>query len=146
MKKLAEIKITKEQVEKLALLKIMIEENSYFMNFLISKGVINKSLQINYFIEKISCLKELIEKALYKEIYPELIHIKEVTENELREEIEDIKKIKNKKISSKYKKSLKDNLSIFFDIIKNTNIEDISIIYNIKIYPISEMEEVYKYI
>lgn len=148
MKKLAENKITKEQVYNLALSKMMIEENRDLMNFLISKDVINKRLEIDYFKEKIDCLKNLIEKILYDKSSNMIlkVSIKEVTENELLEELQDIKKIKNKKISAKYKKMLKDNLAMFFDLLRHTNIEDIAIMYNIKLYPIQEMEEIYKYI
>lgn len=148
MKKLAENKITKEQVYNLALSKMMIEENRDLMNFLISKDVINKSLEIDYFKEKIDCLKNLIEKILYDKSSNMIlkVSIKEVTENELLEELQDIKKIKNKKISAKYKKMLKDNLAMFFDLLRHTNIEDIAMMYNIKLYPIQEMEEIYKYI
>ena len=148
MKKLAENKITKEQVYNLALSKMMIEENRDLMNFLISKDVINKSLEIDYFKEKIDCLKNLIEKILYDKSSNMIlkVSIKEVTENELLEELQDIKKIKNKSISKKYREILKDNLKIFFDVLKKTGIEDISIIYNIKLYPIQELEQIYKYI
>lgn len=148
MKKLAENKITKEQVYNLALSKMMIEENRDLMNFLISKDVINKSLEIDYFKEKIDCLKNLIEKILYDKSSNMIlkVSIKEVTENELLEELQDIKKIKNKKISAKYKKMLKDNLAMFFDLLRHTNMEEIAMMYNIKLYPIQEMEEIYKYI
>lgn len=141
-----EIKITYEEIKNLSLLKIMIEENISLLNFLIAKEVILRHIEIDDFKEKVDLIKELIENVLDKEIYPGLINIKEVTENELREEIEDIKKIKNKKISAKYKKMLKDNLAMFFGLLKDTNMEDIAMINKIKLYPISEMEEIYKYI
>lgn len=146
MKKGREIEITHEEIKNLSLLKIMIEENISLLNFLIAKDVIKRNIEIINFKEKIDSLKKLIEKVLDKEIYPELIDIQEVTDNELLEEIEDIKKIKNKKISAKYKKMLKDNLAMFFSLLKNINIEDIAMINNIKLYPISEMEGIYKYI
>lgn len=146
MKKGREIEITHEEIKNLSLLKIMIEENISLLNFLIAKDVIKRNIEIINFKEKIDSLKKLIEKVLDKEIYPELIDIQEVTDNELLEEIEDIKKIKNKKISTKYKKMLKDNLAMFFSLLKNINIEDIAMINNIKLYPISEMEGIYKYI
>ena len=141
-----EIKITHEEIKNLSLLKIMIEENISLLNFLIAKEVILRHIEIDDFKEKVDLIKELIENVLDKEIYPGLINIKEVTENELREEIEDIKKIKNKKISAKYKKMLKDNLAMFFGLLKDTNMEDIAMINKIKLYPISEIEEIYKYI
>ena len=65
---------------------------------------------------------------------------------ELNEEFEDIKKIKNKSISKKYRKILKENIKIFFNVLRNTNIDDIAILYNRKLYPISEIEQIYKYI
>ena len=145
MNTINESKITNKQLKKLLLLKMMTEENLSLLNFLISKDVIKINIEIINFKEKIDSLKKLIEKVLDKEIYPE-IDTQEVTENELLEEIEDIKKIKNKNISKKYREILKDNLKIFFDILKKTEIEDISVMYNIKIYPISEIEGIYKYI
>lgn len=149
MKKIAEIKIMQEQVYNLAILKMMIEENLYLMNFLIAKGVIPKRTEIDYFKEKIDLIKELVEKVLYYKSGERVlmkINVKEVTENELLEEIQDIKKIKNKKISAKYKKMLKDNLAMFFDLLRHTSIEDIAMNYSIKLYPIEELEEIYKYI
>lgn len=145
MNTINESKITHKQLKKLLVLKMMTEENLSLLNFLISKDVIKINIEIINFKEKIDSLKKLIEKVLDKEIYPE-IDTQEVTENELLEEIEDIKKIKNRNISKKYREILKDNLKIFFDILKKTEIEDISVMYNIKIYPISEMEGIYKYI
>lgn len=145
MNTINESKITNKQLKKLLLLKMMTEENLSLLNFLISKDVIKINIEIINFKEKIDSLKKLIEKVLDKEIYPE-IDTQEVTENELLEEIEDIKKIKNRNISKKYREILKDNLKIFFDILKKTEIEDISVMYNIKIYPISEIEGIYKYI
>ena len=145
MNTINESKITNKQLKKLLLLKMMTEENLSLLNFLISKDVIKINIEIINFKEKIDSLKKLIEKVLDKEIHPE-IDTQEVTENELLEEIEDIKKIKNRNISKKYREILKDNLKIFFDILKKTEIEDISVMYNIKIYPISEIEGIYKYI
>ena len=148
MKKVAETKITQEQLEKLALLKMMTEENLSLLNFLIEKDVIKKNIEITNFKEKIDSLKKLIEKVLFDKKVDSLSShdINEVNEIELNQEIEEIKKIKNKSISKKYREILKDNLKIFFDILKKTGIEDIVVIYNIKLYPIQELEQIYKYI
>lgn len=125
----------------------MTEENLSLLNFLISKDVIKINIEIINFKEKVDVIKDLIEKVLFDKAVERLsIEINEVTEKELNEELDDIKKIKNRNISRKYRETLKDNLKIFFDILKKTGIEDIAVMYNIKIYPIAEMEEIYKYI
>ena len=114
---------------------------------LLSKDVIKINIEIINFKEKVDVIKDLIEKVLFDKAVERLsIEINEVTEKELNEELDDIKKIKNRNISRKYRETLKDNLKIFFDILKKTGIEDIAVMYNIKIYPIAEMEEIYKYI
>lgn len=143
-----EIKITHKQLKKLLLLKMMTEENLSLLNFLISKDVIKINIEIINFKERVDVIKDLIEKVLFDKAVESLSisDINEVKEIELNEELDDIKKIKNRNISKKYRETLKDNLKIFFDILKKTGIEDIAVMYNIKIYPISEMEEVYKYI
>lgn len=148
MKKVAETKITQEQVENLALLKMMTEENISLLNFLMARDVIKSNIEITNFKERVDIIKDLIEKVLFDNIIESLsiIDINEVKEMELNEELDDIKKIKNKNISKKYREILKDNLKIFFDILKKTSIEDIAILYNRKLYPIHELEEVYKYI
>lgn len=143
-----ESKITHKQLKKLLLLKMMTEENLSLLNFLISKDVIKINIEIINFKERVDVIKDLIEKILFDKAVESLSirDINEVKEIELNEELDDIKKIKNRNISKKYRETLKDNLKIFFDILKKTGIEDIAVMYNIKIYPISEMEEVYKYI
>lgn len=148
MKKERKIKITHEEIKNLSLLKIMIEENISLLNFLIAKDVIKRNIEIINFKERIDALRVLIEKSLDNKFIESLssTDINEVNEIELNEELDDIKKIKNKNISKKYREILKDNLKIFFDILKKTGIEDISIIYNIKLYPIQELEQIYKFI
>lgn len=148
MKKVSEIKITHEQLKNLSLLKIMIEENVYLLNFLVQKDIIKMNIEITNFKEKIDSLKDLIENVLFDKNVEILsnLDISEVNEMELNEELDDIKKIRNRNISKKYREILKDNLKIFFDILKKTSIEDIVILYNRKLYPINELEEVYKYI
>lgn len=143
-----ESKITHKQLKKLLLLKMMTEENLSLLNFLISKDVIKINIEIINFKERVDVIKDLIEKVLFDKAVESLSisDINEVKEIELNEELDDIKKIKNRNISKKYRETLKDNLKIFFDILKKTGIEDIAVMNNIKIYPIAEMEEVYKYI
>lgn len=143
-----ESKITHKQLKKLLLLKMMTEENLSLLNFLISKDVIKINIEIINFKERVDVIKDLIEKVLFDKAVESLSirDINEVKEIELNEELDDIKKIKNRNISKKYRETLKDNLKIFFDILKKTGIEDIAVMYNIKIYPIPEMERIFKYI
>ena len=143
-----ESKITHKQLKKLLLLKMMTEENLSLLNFLISKDVIKINIEIINFKERVDVIKDLIEKVLFDKAVESLSirDINEVKEIELNEELDDIKKIKNRNISKRYRETLKDNLKIFFDILKKTGIEDIAVMYNIKIYPTLEIEEVYKYI
>lgn len=142
-----ESKISKKELKNLLLLKIMIEENTALLNFLIEKEVIKRNMETTNFKERVASLKDLIEKSLENKSVDSLsIEINEVTEKELREEKEEIKKIKNKHISKKYRGILKENLKIFFNVLRNTNIDDIAIQYNRKLYPISEIEQIFKYI
>ena len=146
MKNPDEIKITEEQLLNLSLLKLMIEDNIELINFLLQKGIIKRRLEIENFKEKLDLVKNVVEMALHKNDYNKLIQINEVSEEELLKDLEEIKKIRNKKISQKYRKMLKDNLGLFFALLKETSIEDIAVCYNLRLYPISEMEWIYKYI
>ena len=148
MKKVSEIKITHEQLKNISLLKIMIEENVSLLNFLVQKDIIKMNIEITNFKEKIDSLKDLIENVLFDKNVEILssLDISEVNEMELNEELDDIKKIKNKSISKKYREILKENLKIFFNVLRNSNIDDIAILYNRKLYPISEIEQIFKYI
>ena len=142
-----ESKISNKELKNLLLLKIMIEENTALLNVLIQKEVIKRNIETTNFKERVASLKDLIEKSLENKSVDSLsIEINEVTEKELREEKEEIKKIKNRNISKKYRVILKENLKIFFNVLRNTNIDDIAIRYNRKLYPISEVEQIFKYI
>ena len=142
-----ESKISNKELKNLLLLKIMIEENTALLNFLIEKEVIKRNIETTNFKERVASLKDLIEKTLENKSVDSLsIEINEVTEKELREEKEEIKKIKNRNISKKYREILKENLKIFFNVLRNSNIDDIAILYNRKLYPISEIEQIFKYI
>lgn len=143
-----ESKITHKQLKKLLLLKMMTEENLSLLNFLISKDVIKINIEIINFKERVDVIKDLIEKVLFDKAVESLSisDINEVKEIELNEELDDIKKIKNRNISKKYREILKENLKIFFNVLRNSNIDDIAILYNRKLYPISEIEQIFKYI
>lgn len=142
-------KINQEQLKNLTLIKIMIEETLALMNFLIQNRVINNNVEIENFKERISTIKELIERALMdysdKEITA-MVEIKEATEEEIENEILEIRKIKNKTISRKYREMLKDYISELLEKIRKIQLEDIALQYNKKVYCIEEIEQVYKYI
>ncbi len=142
-------KINQEQLKNLTLIKIMIEETLALMNFLIQNRVINNNVEIENFKERISTIKELIERALMdysdKEITA-MVEIKEATEEEIENEILEIRKIKNKTISRKYREMLKDYISELLEKLRKIQLEDIALQYNKKVYCIEEIEQVYKYI
>ena len=71
---------------------------------------------------------------------------REISEKEIEEEIIEIKKIKNKNISRKYKNILKEYISELLEKLRKIQLEDIALQYNQKVYCIEEIEQVYKYI
>ena len=64
MNRLNDTKINQEQLKTLTLSKIIIEETLPLMNFLIQQRVINYNIELENFKERISTIKELIERAL----------------------------------------------------------------------------------
>ena len=70
----------------------------------------------------------------------------EISQKELEEEILEIKKIKNKIVSRKYRYMLKDYIYELLEKLKETQLEDISKEYNKKIYPVNEIKQIYKFI
>lgn len=151
MKRLKDFKISEEQLKNLTFSKMMIEETLTLMNFLIQKRVINSNIEIEGFREQISSIKNLIELVLRdygdKEITEmTLKEVKQISDVELFDEMLEKKKITNKIISKKHRKILKDNMSQLFDILKKIQLEDIAIEYRVNIYPLQEIEQIYKYI
>ncbi len=151
MKRLKDFKISEEQLKNLTFSKMMIEETLTLMNFLIQKRVINSNIEIECFREQISSIKNLIEFVLRdygdKEITEmTLKEVKQISDVELFDEMLEKKKITNKIISKKHRKILKDNMSQLFDILKKIQLEDIAIEYRVNIYPLQEIEQIYKYI
>lgn len=144
-------KINQEQLKNLTLIKIMIEETLALMNFLIQNRIINNNVEIENFKERISTIKELIERALMDYSDKKITEIiweetREISEKEIEEEIIEIKKIKNKNISRKYKNILKEYISELLEKLRKIQLEDIALQYNQKVYCIEEIEQVYKYI
>ena len=131
--------------------KIIIEETLPLMNFLIQHRVINYNIELENFKERISTIKELIERALMDYSDKKITEIiweetREISEKEIEEEIIEIKKIKNKNISRKYKNILKEYISELLEKLRKIQLEDIALQYNQKVYCIEEIEQVYKYI
>ena len=151
MNRLNDTKINQEQLKTLTLSKIIIEETLPLMNFLIQHRVINYNIELENFKERISTIKELIERALMDYSDKKVTEImweetREISEKEIEEEIIEIKKIKNKNISRKYKNILKEYISELLEKLRKIQLEDIALQYNQKVYCIEEIEQVYKYI
>ena len=151
MKRLKDFKISEEQLKNLTFSKMMIEETLTLMNFLIQKRVINSNIEIECFREQISSIKNLIELVLRdygdKEITEmTLKEVKQISDVELFDEMLEKKKITNKTIVKKHREILKNNMSQLFDILKKIQLEDIAIEYRVNIYPLQEIEQIYKYI
>jgi hypothetical protein len=70
----------------------------------------------------------------------------EISQKELEEEILEIKKIRNKIISRKYRNMLKDYISELLNKLKKIQLEDIALHYKQKVYSIYEIEQIYKFI
>ena len=151
MNRLNDTKINQEQLKTLTLSKIIIEETLPLMNFLIQHRVINYNIELENFKERISTIKELIERALMDYSDKKITEIiweetREISEKEIEEEIIEIKNIKNKNISRKYKNILKEYISELLEKLRKIQLEDIALQYNQKVYCIEEIEQVYKYI
>ena len=151
MNRLNDTKINQEQLKTLTLSKIIIEETLPLMNFLIQHRVINYNIELENFKERISTIKELIERALMDYSDKKITEIiweetREISEKEIEEEIIEIKKIKNKNISRKYKNILKEYITELLEKLRKIQLEDIALQYNQKVYCIEEIEQVYKYI
>lgn len=151
MNRLNDTKINQEQLKTLTLSKIIIEETLPLMNFLIQHRVINYNIELENFKEWISTIKELIERALMDYSDKKITEIiweetREISEKEIEEGIIEIKKIKNKNISRKYRNILKEYISELLEKLRKIQLEDIALQYNQKVYCIEEIEQVYKYI
>lgn len=133
------------------MIKIMIEETLALMNFLIQNKVLTNNMELENFKERMETIKDLIELSLHDysdKTITEMMweEMSEISQKELEEEILEIKKIKNKIVSRKYRYMLKDYIYELLEKLKETQLEDISIEYNKKVYSINEIEQVYKYI
>ena len=147
MNRLNDTKINQEQLKTLTLSKIIIEETLPLMNFLIQHRVINYNIELENFKERISTIERALmdysDKKITEIIWEET---REISEKEIEEEIIEIKKIKNKNISRKYKNILKEYISELLEKLRKIQLEDIALQYNQKVYCIEEIEQVYKYI
>ena len=92
-------KINQEQLKKLTMIKIMIEETLALMNFLIQNKVLTNNIELENFKERMETIKDLIELSLHdysNKTITEMMweEMSEISQKELEEEILEIKKIK----------------------------------------------------
>ena len=151
MKRVKDFKINEEQLKNLTFSKIIIEETLHLMNFLVQNKVLTNNIELENFKERIATIKELIELTLQDYSDKTITEImweemSEISQKELEEEILEIKKIKNKIVSRKYRYMLKDYIYELLEKLKETQLEDISKEYNKKIYPVNEIKQIYKFI
>lgn len=144
-------KINQEQLKKLTMIKIMIEETLALMNFLIQNKVLTNNIELENFKERMETIKDLIELSLHdysNKTITEMMweEMSEISQKELEEEILEIKKIRNKIISRKYRNMLKDYISELLNKLKKIQLEDIALHYKQKVYSIYEIEQIYKFI
>lgn len=143
-------KINQEQLKK-SMIKIMIEETLALMNFLIQNKVLTNNIELENFKERMETIKDLIELSLHdysNKTITEMMweEMSEISQKELEEEILEIKKIRNKIISRKYRNMLKDYISELLNKLKKIQLEDIALHYKQKVYSIYEIEQIYKFI
>ena len=92
-------KINQEQLKKLTMIKIMIEETLALMNFLIQNKILTNNMELENFKERMETIKDLIELSLHDYSDKKITEMmweemSEISQKELEEEILEIKKIK----------------------------------------------------
>ena len=124
------------------------------LNYLIENRVITHNKVIEGFKENMETIAILLNRVLrdgneefsisFNNIEKEAFN--ELSIEELKEFRDDSSHINNKKTSRKYRLFLKDNLALLFDKLRNVSLEDLALAYNMRIYPLEELEDIYKYI
>ena len=124
------------------------------LNYLIENRVITHNKVIEGFKENMETIAILLNRVLrdgneefsisFNNIEKESFD--ELSMEELKEFRDDSIHINNKKTSRKYRRLLKDNIALLFDKLKNVSLEDLALAYNMRIYPLEELEDIYKYI
>ena len=124
------------------------------LNYLIENRVITHNKVIEGFKENMETIAILLNRVLrdgneefsiaFNNIEKELFN--QLSIEEVKEFRDDSSHINNKKTSRKYRRLLKDNIALLFDKLRNVSLEDLALAYNVKIYPLEELEDIYKYI
>ena len=147
------LKVDREHYLEIGKAKIVLLESVKMLNYLLENRVINHNRVIQEFKEHMEDVSKLLNKILIEGNEEFSIpcnnireNFNEISEEELEEFREESTHINNKKISRKYRKLLKDDLALLFDSLRKIFLEDLALFYNTKIYPIEELEDIYKYI
>ena len=147
------LKLDREHYLEIGKAKIVLLESVKMLNYLLDNRVINHNRVIQEFKEHMEDVSKLLNKILIEGNEEFSIpcnnireNFNEISEEELEEFREESTHINNKKISRKYRKLLKDDLALLFDSLRKIFLEDLALFYNTKIYPIEELEDIYKYI
>ena len=148
------LKLNRENYLEITKANILMAEAIKMLNYLIENRVINPSIAIESFKERMEIIAILLNKVLregneefsiaFNNIEKELFN--QLSREEVKEFRDDSSHINNKKTSRKYRRLLKDNIALLFDKLRNVSLEDLALAYNVKIYPLEELEDIYKYI
>ena len=148
------LKLDRESYLEIGKTSILMAEAIKMLNYLIENRVITHNKVIEGFKENMETIAILLNRVLrdgneefsisFNNIEKELFN--ELSIEELKEFRDDSGHINNKKISRKYRRLLKDNIALLFDRLRNVSLEDLALEYKMKVYPLEELEDIYKYI
>jgi hypothetical protein len=148
------LKLDRESYLEIGKTSILMAEAIKMLNYLIENRVITHNKVIEGFKENMETIAILLNRVLrdgneefsisFNNIEKESFD--ELSMEELKEFRDDSIHINNKKTSRKYRRLLKDNIALLFDKLKNVSLEDLALAYNMRIYPLEELEDIYKYI
>lgn len=148
------LKLDRESYLEIGKTSILMAEAIKMLNYLIENRVITHNKVIEGFKENMETIAILLNRVLrdgneefsisFNNIEKELFN--ELSIEELKEFRDDSGHINNKKTSRKYRRLLKDNIALLFDRLRNVSLEDLALEYKMKVYPLEELEDIYKYI
>ena len=148
------LKLDRESYLEIGKTSILMAEAIKMLNYLIENRVITHNKVIEGFKENMETIAILLNRVLrdgneefsisFNNIEKESFD--ELSMEELKEFRDDSIHINNKKTSRKYRRLLKDNIALLFDRLRNVSLEDLALEYKMKVYPLEELEDIYKYI
>lgn len=148
------LKLDRESYLEIGKTSILMAEAIKMLNYLIENRVITHNKVIEGFKENMETIAILLNRVLrdgneefsisFNNIEKE--SFSELSIEELNEFRDDSSHINNKKTSRKYRRLLKDNIALLFDKLRNVSLEDLALEYKMKVYPLEELEDIYKYI